>query len=176
MVARTQCPALSCSTLQCTVAHSIRLGARQPTVGFGVFNITLGRESASPEISNSLSHQIAQFAVAETVLSGSSHTGRHIAEQFFNQPRQVRFDIVIREVRPYQSHAAVDVIAHAARRYHSPFVGVSGANAADRKPVAPMNIRHDEAGHLNARQRGHVWRPVPEPGSLRMCSSSASLA
>ena len=59
------------------------------------------------------------------------------------------------EPRPHQPHAAVDVEADAARRDHT--VGlVHGRDAADGEPVAPVDVRHGDAGVDDAGQRGDV--------------------
>ena len=60
------------------------------------------------------------------------------------------------EVRPHQADAAIDVVADPAGRNHAPFGRIGRAHAADAEAVSPMDIGHGEAGHLDARQRGHV--------------------
>ena len=56
----------------------------------------------------------------------------------------------------HQPHAAIDVVAHTARRDHAPFLRIGCANAADAEAIAPMDIGHREAGILDARQKGDV--------------------
>ena len=67
-----------------------------------------------------------------------------------------RLDLVQRQVRAHQPHAAIDVVADAAGRDHAPFGRIGRADAADAEAVAPMDVGHGEAGHLDARQKGHV--------------------
>src|SRR6185295_5114110 len=62
----------------------------------------------------------------------------------------------IEQVRAHQAYAAVDVVADAAGRDHAAFVRIGAADSADAKAVAPVNIRHRQAGMLNAGQVGNV--------------------
>ncbi len=48
------------------------------------------------------------------------------------------------------AHAAGNIEADAAGRHHAARVGVEGGDAADRKAVAPMGVRHDVGGMHNA--------------------------
>ena len=64
--------------------------------------------------------------------------------------------VLVHEVGAHQPHAAVDVVADAARRNHAPFGRIGGRHAADAEAVAPVDVGHGEAGHLDARQEGDV--------------------
>jgi hypothetical protein len=55
----------------------------------------------------------------------------------------------------YKPHTAVDVEADAARRDHAVHV-VHGRHAADRKAVAPVDVRHGDARLDDPRQGRHV--------------------
>ena len=80
----------------------------------------------------------------------------NVGEQFVDQRFQMRLHFGQLQIRAHHAHAAVDVVAHAAGRDHAPFVRIGRANAADAEAVAPVNIGHGQAGHLNAGQRGDV--------------------
>src|SRR5262249_33805313 len=56
----------------------------------------------------------------------------------------------------HQAHAAVDVVADTAGRNDTSLVRVSGADSADREPVAPVNVGHRQAGNLDAGEEGNV--------------------
>ena len=62
----------------------------------------------------------------------------------------------LREIGPQQPHAAVDVVAHTARRDDAADCGVGGAHAADAEAVAPVDVGHGEAGHLDAGEAGDI--------------------
>ena len=67
-----------------------------------------------------------------------------------------RLDVGGRQVRPDEADAAVDVVADAAGRDDAALRRVGGRHAADRKPVAPVDVGHGQAGPLDAGERGHV--------------------
>ena len=75
--------------------------------------------------------------------------------QLLHERLEPRPHVLEAEARPHQPHAAVDVEPDAARRDHA--VGlVHGRDAADGEAVAPVDVRHRDAGGDHARQRRHV--------------------
>ena len=68
---------------------------------------------------------------------------------------EVRRQLVRLEPGAQQPDAAVDVVADAARG-DGPLVGVDGRDAADREPVAPVDVGHRERMADDAGQMGDV--------------------
>ncbi len=62
-----------------------------------------------------------------------------------------RQDVGYFKASQHRSHAAGNVEADPAGRYNTALIGIEGGNAADRKTITPMRIRHhirslDDAG------------------------------
>ena len=68
--------------------------------------------------------------------------GRDALEKPIDDFFQPRLDVIQREIRTDQAHAAVDVEPDAARRDHAAFVHIHGCDAADRKAVAAVAVSH----------------------------------
>ena len=88
----------------------------------------------------------------------------HVAEQILDQRAQMRLDLAVEEVDAHQADAAVDVVADAAGRNDAAFVRIGGADAADAEAVAPVDVRHGQAGDAGCPARTRRWRPARGPG------------
>src|SRR5437879_5891105 len=86
--------------------------------------------------------------------------GRHPAEQLIDERAQVRLDIAVEEVASTQTYTTIYIVPHPARRTDAPLIRVGRTDAADAEAVAPVNVRHGQAGVLNARQERHVGHLV----------------
>ena len=82
----------------------------------------------------------------------------------------------IEEVRPHEADAAVDVVADAAGRDDAALGRVGRRDAADAEAVAPVDVRHRQAGALDAGQHRDVRDLVGGLILADRCSSSLSLA
>src|SRR5262249_5256635 len=76
---------------------------------------------------------------------------RHVALDLRCQPRQVLSDLRISRAAREQPHAAIDVVANAARRNDS-VGGARGHDTADGKSISLVDIGHCEGGFLHARK------------------------
>ena len=83
----------------------------------------------------------------------------------------MRFDVLV--VVERTSAATIDVIADAAGRNDAAFVGIRGTNTADAKAVAPMDVRHRQAGILNPGEKRDIGNLI---GRVLICSMSRSSA
>src|SRR5262249_26340927 len=91
----------------------------------------------------------------------ATRSGRNLTKQFLDQGAQRALDVAIAEVRAHQPDAAVDVVTDSAGRNDAALVRVGGADAADAEAVAPVDVRHGQAGVLDTRQKcnvGHLVR------------------
>src|SRR5262249_27070704 len=80
----------------------------------------------------------------------------HTAKKFLDQFAVYPLHILKPKVRANDAHAAVNVVAHAARRNHTPFARIRRCHAANREAITPMNVRHRQARLLNTRQRRYI--------------------
>src|SRR5690606_4560604 len=96
------------------------------------------------------------LGVVEPYPPGAADAGRDVAEKLIRERFLLRLDIGQREPGVPAPDAAGDVEADAAGRDDSSFVRIECRDAADRKPVAPMRIRHRVRRPHDARQRGDV--------------------
>ena len=92
----------------------------------------------------------------EQIYSPFAHAGRNAAEKRFHKLPDAGHHVGGMKIGPQKTHAAIDVVAHAAGRNHAAFFRIGGRNAADAKTVAPVDIGHGQTGHLDARQKRHV--------------------
>ena len=76
---------------------------------------------------------------------------RHALEKKIDNSFQMRFHVIVREVRRRQPHAAVDVEADAAGRDHAALLDVHCGHPADWEAVAKMSIRHAKRVTRDAR-------------------------
>src|SRR5262249_40912726 len=156
MVAGTERAALFGTAQQGAVADLVRIGAIQPAVRFSELEIALGGEIPTCQIARTLREQPLQLLLVELVASRFADTGRHLAEQLFHERPQPRLDILVVEVRANEPNAAVDVVADAARRDDATLVRIGRTDAADAEAVAPVDVRHRQAGVLDPRQEGDI--------------------
>ena len=94
-----------------------------------------------------------------------SRAGRDRARELVHERLAPRPQLFLLERQHEQAHAAVDVVADAARRDHA--VGWLGRrDAADREAVALVDVRHRQRRADDPGQRGHVLelleRAVPQ--------------
>ncbi len=102
-----------------------------------------------------LQHRRQLAAAQAQVVPARPDAGGDAGEQPVHQPRQERLDRLPAPRPGEQPHAAVDVVAHPARR-DDPLVGVHRRHSADREAVAPVDVRHGDRGAEDAGQVGDV--------------------
>ena len=115
-----------------------------------------GGPAALGQVGRAFGQQAAEFLAVEQIRAARAHAGRNAAEERVHQLADPRLTSATREIGAHQPHAAVDVVADAAGRDHAAFGRIGGRDAADAEAVAPVDVGHGQAGHLNARQKGHV--------------------
>jgi hypothetical protein len=102
-----------------------------------------------------------QLLFVEVIFPGPPHTGRYFPKQCIDEFFQLRPDLVFGEIGAYQAHTAIDVVSDTARRNYASFVGIRGTHAANTKAVAPVDVGHGQARHLDTWQKcdvGHLFR------------------
>ena len=156
MVPRAERPALVGPADDGAIAHAPRISARQPALGLGEGEVAIGPESLLDHVRHTLLHQLDQLGLVENEPPALAHAGGDIAEELVHQGPDLVLDVAPLEVGPEQSDAAVDVVADAPRRDHPALLRVRRGHAANAKAVAPVNIRHGQAGLLDSRQGRHV--------------------
>src|SRR5207244_4225984 len=92
---------------------------------------------------------------AQLTHTRTTYTGREVAEQFICQLINLRTYLVIKQIGGDQAHSTVDIKTDAARRDDAMF-GMCRSYTADRKTIAPVNIRHCQRITHNSRQSRHV--------------------
>src|SRR5216683_4521225 len=68
----------------------------------------------------------------------------------------MRLDVAVEEVGPDQTNTTVDVVPDSPRRDDPTLIRVRRANAADTETVTPMDVRHRQAGMLDAGEERDV--------------------
>src|SRR5260221_11670143 len=79
-------------------------------------------------------------------------SGRDLPKKLFDQRPELHLHVAVEEVRAHEADGAVDVVADAPGRDYAAFLRIGGADTADANAVAPVNIRHCQAGELDTRQ------------------------
>ena len=156
VIARAQRAALVGAATERMVADEVGPRAVEEAVRFGVFDIAVRRQPPPLQPAHAGAHQLPQFFGAEPVLSAAADAGRHVAEEFLHERLELRLDVVVVQVRADQADTAIDVVADATRGDDAAFFGVGRTHAADREPVAPVDVGHGQTGDLDAGERGHV--------------------
>jgi hypothetical protein len=153
MIARSQRAELRLSALAGAIRHQIGIGAGDAAALLDRVEILRTPEPLrhGPRRA-SFEHAAQILARHAEILAMRADTGRHVAVHLRHDRVEVRRDLLAHERRPQQPHAAIDVVADAARRHHA-VVRVHGRDAANRKSVAPMNVgqrdrRADDAGEV----------------------------
>jgi hypothetical protein len=139
-----------------TLRHRRRLGLGEPAAGLDRFEV---RGDAVAELDGAAraagEHEVELGIGEAEVGARRAHAGGDRAEELVDQRLEPRADLLDRERAREQAHAAVDVVADAARRDH-PAVGVEGGDAADREAVPPVDVGHGDRGADDPRQAGDV--------------------
>src|SRR5439155_26580645 len=143
-------------TDQGAIAHQVRIGPVEPASAFGVLDVAGCPQAALDDVARTLCQELAQFLLAEVVLSALADTRRHLAEQTLHELAQVRLDVPVEKVGAHQTHPTVYIVPHAARRNDTPFLRIGGADAAYAEAIAPMDVGHGQAGVLDAGQEGNI--------------------
>src|SRR5579859_3854661 len=156
VIPRSERTALLGPARQGVIADQFGVGVVDPPLRFGVGNILLGGKIAAQEIARPFGEESFQFASVELVSARPSDAGWNVAEQIFDKFAQVRLNITIEKIGTNQSDAAIYIVADSARRNHSIFGWIGRGDTTYAEAVAPVNIRHRQAGRLNARQEGDI--------------------
>ena len=156
VVSRAQRSALTAASFDRTIADVVWFRSGQAAASFGELNVVVSGESSSFEERDAFAHQLPKFRLGESVLAFSARAGGDVLEQSVDQTFHVRLDVLVKQVRAKQPHSAVDVVPDAAGRDDSAFVGIGRADAADRESVAPVDVRHGQAGELDPWQSGDI--------------------
>ncbi len=156
MVARAERPALIVAARDGAIADPRRIGPVESSPGLGELEVALGAIPFVHHVGGSLLHQPRQLGLVEEVLPALANARWDVAEELFHQRPDAVFRLAPLKLGAQQPDAAVDVVADAAGRDDSAFFGVGRRHAADAESISPVDIRHGQAGHLDARQRGHV--------------------
>ena len=168
VVARAETADLGAPALQGAAAHGRRVRAGHHAALLRVREVVLGGVPPLGEESGSLFGEPLQLALLEPQRAVRPGALRHAPHQLVHQRLEPRPHVFDAEPRAHQPHAAVDVEADAARRDDA--VGlVHGRDAADGKAVAPVDVRHRDAGAHDAgqgRDVGHLLQRLLVTGLL----------
>ncbi len=135
-------------------ADFARRGLWQAASFLGVDHVVLRGESALEAPMRALRQNAVHLAVVEAITTAFAQAAGAVVVERGGEVVEVRLDLVGVQVGGEQTHAAVDVVADAARRDHA--VGQAGRDAADGKAVALMHVGHGDGVADNAGQRGGV--------------------
>ncbi len=155
VVARAEAADLRAPALEGPAAHRRRVRAGHHAALLGVREVVLRRVPAPDEERGSLLGEPLQLALLEMQSAVRPGALRHTPHQLVHERLEPRPDVLQAEARSHEAHAAVDVEADAARRDHAAGL-VHRGDAADGEAVAPVDVRHRDAGVDDAGQRGHV--------------------
>ena len=158
VVAGTERAHLRQPALAGLVSHGCGIGTIDCSVLLAVLQVVRLTVTIPNHPSGALHHQALQIVVGELHGTFAARARRDIAEKLVDQLSNFRAHIVRGQLTGQQTHAAVDVKSHAARRHHAAFIGVGSRHAADRKAVALVNVRHSQRPAHDARQHRHVDR------------------
>jgi hypothetical protein len=146
---------LRVAALHRLLRDGIGIGAGHGAVFLGARHIVLGRQAALEQPWHAFFDQPPQLGRREPQRAAVVGTLRDAAHQLVEQLLGPRPHLCVVETGRDQAHAAVDVEADAARRHHA-VVQRHGRHAADGEAVAPVDVRHRDAGADDAGQRRHV--------------------
>ena len=132
------------------------IGVRDRAARLAVIQIAVGRPTLSFEKANPFGQKMVEVPSGEPKRPLAPDPRRDVPMQEVHQPIQPAANVVVGQFGAEDSDTTVDVVADPARRNDAPFVRIGRRDAADRKPVSPMNVGHRQAGRLNPRQHGHV--------------------
>ncbi len=155
VVAGPQRADLALATVARTHADFFRIRAGQTAFFLRALQVGGASKPALDGPPSAFFHDLIQFAGSKLHRAALADTAGAVGVQHRCQIIQVRPDGFNVNLAGQQTDPAVDVVAHAARRYHSVRQG-RGHHAADGKPVALVHVRHGQDLVDNARQRGGV--------------------
>ncbi len=157
MVARPQCADLRPPALLGPLAHLARVGAFQAAGFLRAAQVRLGSVARLERPAAALPADLVQLGLRQVDVPLGAHPARAVVVQRRRQRIQPIFDIFIADGRAQQPHAAVDIVADAARRDH-PIREARRRHAADREAVALVHVWHHQHVPHQPRQRGGIHR------------------
>ena len=99
---------------------------------------------------------LVHFARIERDRAGAADAGRNVAVERVGERLLDRQNFGDRKAGEQRAHAAGNIETDAARRDDAALLGIEGRDAADRKAVAPMRVRHDIASFDDAGQGSDI--------------------
>ena len=157
MVAGPESPQLRQSSLLGPGADHTGVGVEHPAILLTVLlvlrpHVALPQRPVHPHL-----QRLVQLPSSHGDDAFTAHPDWDVVKQGLGQLLLHRGHVLLSEVRPQQSHPAVDVEAHTARRHHRAGVlHVEGCHVADGKAVAGVNVWQSHTAAHNARQCRHV--------------------
>src|SRR5262249_16011760 len=146
VVARAERAALLGAARLGVIADGVRVRAVEMSVRLRVLDVAALAVSLADDVARPLREQPRHLAAAELVTARLAGGGGNVLEEAIDQLAQMVLHFAVEEIRPDQTYAAVDIVAHPPRRYHTSVIRIRRAHAADAEAVAPMNIRHGQTG------------------------------
>ena len=156
VVARAHRAELARAALLGALGHPLGLGAGERPSGFGVAQVVLG---ADPVPGDQRPRALDEDAVERRALEPDGaalpRPRRHRARDLMDEVGAALAQLRLLQRQRQQAHAAVDVVADAARR-DDPVGRQRRGDAADREAVALVHVGHRQRRLDDPRQRRHV--------------------
>ena len=92
------------------------------------------------------------MAAIEHDFSGAADASRDVAKQIIGEVPLHAHDLLSAQMREQGPHAARDVESDPASGDYAARLRIERCNTADRKPIAPVGVRHDIGSADNSRE------------------------
>jgi len=141
-----------------TLRNHLRVGARHPALLLDALEVRSDSPTALDRPARTAGEHRVHPRGFEANGAGAAHARRDAGIQGFRQLPLHRDDVGAVQSRMQAAHSAGDVEADAARGNHAALIGIESGDAADRKAVSPVRIRHGIGGPDDAGEPGDVDR------------------
>ena len=128
---------------------------RQRPAGLGVFGIARLAVAMAHHPTRALDEHLVELLGVDLDEARAAGAAGHVAKDLVHQLAQLRAHLRLAEIGAHQPHAAIDIETDAARRDDAAR-HIGGADAADRKAVALVDVGHRQARADDAGQRRDV--------------------
>jgi hypothetical protein len=155
VVARAGRAQLTSAALMRALGDRLGLGAGQAAARLGPLEVVRAGEAATDERTRAGTQHVIQLLRGEQDRAMPARAGRNRARELVHERLSTRTELLGRQRQREQPHAAVDVVADAARR-DDPVRQSGRRDTTDRKTVALVDIGHRQRRLDDARKRGDV--------------------
>jgi hypothetical protein len=138
-----------------SLGHLSRLGLLEGAGVLDSLEVVLGPEPARDRPASAVAHDFFELGRGKVEAAAAAGTRRYRARELVQERRKALAALVYVDVADQKANPAPDVVADAARGDHA-LGDVERRDSADRKAVAPVDVRHRVGRAHDAREAGNV--------------------